>query len=199
VQCAVCAARHRHGLPALEASESGCTSLDLSIVLGADTHAVRTTYPQRVVALWRPRLPQGVDLATGLGVGLLDSSLRPVRNRDELGNHTANGPAVWTVLHVLGPEADSAAAAAVFGAAWVLLITAAAGHADVPDRRLIAPTAPEGLGDHGAVCGSGHPTVQQPYPRCPGVAVIFRTRRALAAGEQRSRNGLFAVPGVTSR
>jgi hypothetical protein len=55
---------------------------------------------------------------------------------------------------VLGLETSSAAAAAVFGTAWVLLITAAADYVDVPDGRPSAPAAPEGPGGHEAVCGA---------------------------------------------
>jgi hypothetical protein len=166
VLSAVRAAYHRHGLPALGSPELGSTSLDLSVVLRADTHAVRTTCTasHRGVAA---KAMTGVNLAAWSGVGLLNSCLHPIRNRDDLGNHTADAPAVWTLFHVLGPKAGSAAAAAVFGTTWMLLIAAAAGHLDVPDGRLLAPAAPEGVGGHGAVCGGSRPAVQQCCPVQP--------------------------------
>jgi hypothetical protein len=106
----------------------------------------------------------------------LGSCLHPVRDGDDLGNHSADALAVWTVLHVLGPKACSAAAAAVFGTAWVLLIAAAAGHMNVPDGRPITPAAPEGLGGHGPVCGGSRPAVQQGCRLQPtGVAVTRRS------------------------
>src|SRR3954454_13411104 len=73
------AAYRRHGLPALKASELGCTSLDLSVVLGADTHAVLTTSTAggRGIAA---EITTGVDLAAWSGVRLLDSCLQPIRD-----------------------------------------------------------------------------------------------------------------------
>src|SRR4051794_20302479 len=83
------AAPHCHGLPALEASELGCTSQDFSAVLVADTNAVlaTSTVGGRGIAA---EIAAGVDLAPWSGVRLLDSRLRPVRDRDVLGDHIAD-------------------------------------------------------------------------------------------------------------
>jgi hypothetical protein len=192
VHSAVSAAHHRHGLPALEASELGFTNSNLSVVLRADTHAVLTTSTStasdRGVAA---EVTTDVDLTAWSGVRLLDSCLHPVWDTDDLGNHAADAPAGWAVLPVLGLEASSAAAAAVCGAAWVLLIAAAAGHVDVPDGRPSAPAAPEGLGGYGAVCGGSRPAVQQYCPVRP-------TALPLPAGSRLRARAMGSLSGPVS-
>jgi hypothetical protein len=161
---AVRSARHRHGLPAREASEAGFTGSDLSVVLLAYVDAVLTTSAAggRGIAT---EVAAGVDLAARFGVGLLDPCLRPVRDREDLGCHTAKASTPRAVSHVLRLRAISGAGqvASVAGTAGVLLFAATAAHPGVPDSWLIAPSAPDGLRGHGAVCGRGRPGVQHGY------------------------------------
>jgi len=151
----------RHGLPARKASEAGFTGSDLSVVLLAYVDAGLTTsaFGRRGVAA---EVAAGVDLAARSGVGLLDPCLRPVRNREDLGCHTAKASTAWAVPHVLRLRALGSVdqVASVVGTAGVLLFAATAAHAGVPDSRLIAPAAPDSLRGHGAVCGRCRPRVQ---------------------------------------
>jgi hypothetical protein len=162
---AVRSARHRHGLPARKASEAGSTGSDLSVVLLAYVDAVLTTSAaggRGVTA----EVAAGVDLAARSGVRLLDPCVRPVRDRDDLGHHTAKASTAWAVPHVLRLRAVGSAdqVASVVGTARVLLFAATAVHAGVPDSRLVAPAAPDRLQGHGAVCGRGRPGVQHWCP-----------------------------------
>jgi hypothetical protein len=165
---AVRSARHRHGLPARKASEAGFAGSDISVVLPAYVDAGLTTsaFGGRGVAA---EVAAGVDLAARSGVGLLDPCLRPVRDRDDLGHHTAKASTAWAGPHVLRLRAIGSAGqvASVAGTARVLLFAATAGDAGVPDSRLIAPAAPDGLQGHGAVCGRGRPGVQHWGPLMP--------------------------------
>src|SRR3712207_5570632 len=97
---AVRSARHRHRLPAREASEAGVTGSDLIGVPPAYEDAVLATSAAggRGVAA---EVATGVDLAARSGVRLLHPCLRPVRDRDDLGHHTAKASTAWTVPHVL--------------------------------------------------------------------------------------------------
>ena len=192
---AVRSACHRHGPPAREASEARFTGSDLSVVLPAYVDAVLTTSAAggRGVAA---EVATGVDLTARSGVCLLHPCLCPVRDRDDLGHHTAKASTAWAVLHVLRLRAIGSAGqvASVAGTARVLLFAATAGHAGVPDSRLIAPAAPDGLQGHGAVCGRGRPGSTLLLVDAHRLPLPFGPWRTPAAGDRLSRIRRFQEP-----
>jgi hypothetical protein len=142
-----------------------------------------------------PEVAAGVDLTARSGVRLLHPCLRPIRDRDDLGHHTAKASTAWAVLHVLRLRAIGSAGqvASVAGTARVLLFAATAGHAGVPDSRLIAPAAPDGLQGHGAVCGHGRPGSTEVFS--PGFAVQGRAGEASLQVSAASRPSVECLLG----
>ena len=93
------------------------------------------------------------------------------------------------------------------GTARMLLFAATAGHAGVPDSRLIAPAARDGLRGHGAVCGRGSPGVQHwlpvtahrlPLPSAPWPVPAAGNRRSKSARAARIADKTGATRCSTS-